>query len=159
MSKRLPVALFVVSVLFLGLGLGLVAPALASMNREAKIVPSLTTRINSGLPGTSGNSTLQASINKSFLQGNGLLGGFIVATHLFTPSSTLLDIKVPDAVAINLAGAGSFNLSEPILLAGTIHNISTGTGVANKIVTFSTNGVHLGQTHTDEYWSLYDQDQ
>ena len=149
MRKRLPVALFVVSVLFLGLGLGLVAPALASMNREGKIVPSLTTSLNLGLPGTNSNSTLPASINKSFLQGNGLLSGFLYATRIFTPSSTSLDIKVPDAVSINLAGAGSFNLSEPILLAGTLQNMSTGTGVANKIVTFSTNGVHLGQTHTD----------
>ena len=113
MSKRLLVALFVVSVLFLGLGLGSVAPAQARLNRESKILPSLTTRSNLGLPGASSNSTLQASYNSSFLQGNGLLSGLLFATHLFNPSSTLLDTKVPDAVVINLAGAGSLTSRNP----------------------------------------------
>jgi hypothetical protein len=67
-------------------------------------------------------------------------------THLVTIIS---DVKTPDQVAINLSGKDQLNLAEPIVLNGMLKDISTGAGVANKTITFSTNDIYLGQTHTD----------
>jgi hypothetical protein len=67
-----------------------------------------------------------------------------------TPSSTLLDAEVPHQVAMSLAGNSQVNLADPIVLSGTLNDQLTGEPVANKTITFSTNGIDLGQTHTDD---------
>ena len=115
MMKRLPVALFVVFLLLLGLQSVLVTPAYASMNKGSKITPTLADNLNSGLPATGGNATLQASFNKAFLQGNGVLSGLLYAMRIINSSPNLMDKKSPDQVAIDLTGAGQVNLAEPII--------------------------------------------
>jgi hypothetical protein len=64
--------------------------------------------------------------------------------------STFLDIQTPHQVVMSLAGNSRVNLASPIVLSGTSNDQLTGGPVANKTITFSTNGIDLGQTHTDD---------
>ena len=52
-------------------------------------------------------------------------------------------------VAINLNGTDQVNLTEPITLTGVLTDLSTSQGIPDKTITFSTYGIALGQTHTD----------
>jgi hypothetical protein len=150
MIKRLPVALLVLFLSLLGLQSVLVTPAYASMSRAFKNAPSLTDNLNFSLPLTGENDILQASVNKALLMGDGIFAGSLNASRLLISSSTLLDKKSPDEVAISLAGTGQVNLADPIIISGILRDLSTGAGIPNKSITISTYGVYLGQTHTDD---------
>jgi hypothetical protein len=65
-------------------------------------------------------------------------------------SSTLLDVPPTHQVGMTLTGSSQANLSDPIMLSGTLDDQVTGEPVANKTISFSTNGMDLGQTHTDD---------
>ncbi|NJD58347.1 MAG: hypothetical protein C3F13_04855 [Anaerolineales bacterium] len=73
----------------------------------------------------------------------------ITSSFLHTPTF-LMDSKIPHQVGISLAGNSQFNLSEPIILTGLLKDLTTGAPIPNKTVSFTTNGIILGQTHTDD---------
>jgi len=75
-------------------------------------------------------------------------GETLLAVDLRT-TGILLDKKTPHQVSLNLLGNSQFNLAEPIILTGLLKDMSTGLAIPNKTVTFTSNGIILGQTHTD----------
>jgi len=66
------------------------------------------------------------------------------------PSSTLLAVEPPHPLVMSLAGNQQVNLSDPIILSGSLTDQLTGEPVANKSISFSTNSEYLGQTRTDD---------
>lgn len=71
------------------------------------------------------------------------------SAHRIAPSSASLDTKIPHEVAINIAGTKQINLTSPIILSGILEDLATGEGIPDKMITFSTYGIVLGQTRTD----------
>jgi hypothetical protein len=103
-----------------------------------------------GLAMTSTNETLLESIDSGLTQGGNYFDKYLGAIRLFISSSTLLESKTPDDVALNLTGADQINLTDPIVLSGVLRDLTTGAGIPNKSITFTTDGGYLGQTHTDD---------
>lgn len=154
MTKRLPVVFAAILLLILGLQSVLVIPGYIRLSQVPKITTRLAGNLDPYMQATSGNATKQASFNPAFLQGNALLSGFISAIHIPTSSSSWMEKKIPDQVAINLTNSDQFNLADPIILSGFLRDVATGNGIANKTITFSTNGIRLGQTHSEDNGSF-----
>ena len=74
---------------------------------------------------------------------------WLAASRIHSPS-VLMDNKTPHQVGITLAGNSQFQLTEKIVLSGLLKDLSSGTPIPNKTVTFTTNGNTLGQARTDD---------
>jgi hypothetical protein len=61
-----------------------------------------------------------------------------------------LDTQSPHKVEMSLVGDHQVSLTNPIMLSGSLNDLSMGDSVANKTIVISTHGDYLGQTHTDE---------
>jgi hypothetical protein len=71
------------------------------------------------------------------------------SAHIIAPSSTSLDTKTPHEVALNIVGTNQVKLTSPIILSGLLKDLATGEGIPDKMITFSTYGVVLGQARTN----------
>jgi hypothetical protein len=68
----------------------------------------------------------------------------------YTFPSVLPKENVLDDVTLNLVGPSQVKLTDPIVLNGMLEDTTTNKMVPNKTITFSTNGVYLAQTHTND---------
>ena len=126
MVKRLLVASLLAFSFLFGLHSALVTPVYASTINVTKLsakVPSF------------GDAVLAMNMN---------------AVRIPLPSSTLMDSKDPHEVALDVSGPAPVDLTQPVIISGLLRDLSTGQGIANKSIKFSTSDdVYLGQTHTD----------
>jgi hypothetical protein len=96
-------------------------------------------------------STYQENFPKQVPQVVHGLGISLNVIEKLSSSSVLSpDINL-GTVLLNLVGPDQVNLTDPIVLAGSLKDTSTNTMVSNKTITFSTNGEYLAQTHTDDH--------
>jgi hypothetical protein len=158
MTKRLLAALLIA--LLAGLALRGVTPAYASISTRVDHILSLRPQTASPSIGSVNqgvysfikvNSTYTQQLSHpslaSLTRGTAISSAGASKLNL---SSALLDVEPPHQVAMGLSGSSHVNLADPIMLNGTLHDQLTGGPVTNKTITFTTNDIDLGQTHTDD---------
>jgi hypothetical protein len=111
--------------------------------------------VRSSIPGTyayiTASTTLTLQPTQPGLDNtNRAVPNFSAHTSKLKPSSAVLDVQAPHQVALIVNGNQKVNLADPIALSGTLTDRLTGDPVTNKTITFSTNDIDLGQTHTDD---------
>ncbi len=145
MRKRLLITLIAVLLIAFSLQLRLVTPVFAGTVEEVKqSLYTASAQINF--------ATLDYSreVKPSIIQDKLIPEIFYDSVQALHPSSTLFRTQISREVTLNLTGPNQVELTHPIIFSGYLKDFSTGAGIPNKTITFSTAGVYLGQTHTND---------
>jgi hypothetical protein len=155
--KRLIVAFFIFILFILGSRTALVTPAFARAIElsvtlpNQTILPSSSQGYGFGIPSLNYpnmlNSVLQVKDGRIVALASAMSLNPALNLSL---SSALLKENVQDDVSLSLVGPDQVKLADPIILTGFLKDTSTNTMVSNKTITFSTDGIYLAQTHTDD---------
>ena len=136
MIKRLLAATLLSILFLLGMQWVSVNPVYANAINGSSVAPSTTSAIFS-LTGQYRPSLAVGDFNPR------------PSIQIIDPASASFAPNSLHEVAINLNGTDQVNLTEPITLTGVLTDLSTSQGIPDKTITFSTYGIALGQTHTD----------